>query len=122
MMGEEMVRTRNAMAAGLLLAIVAGIARAASPYDGKWMGTAPEAGDCGVLTVTLFVKDGSITGGTVSGKHGSPTVHPAAIAQDGLVTLTYGPFQATARLAGAQFTGNFQTFCGTRAVTGAQSP
>jgi hypothetical protein len=105
----------------ILVGILTGVAVAADSYDGKWIGTAPDAGDCGILTVTLAINDNSITA-TVSGKHGAPHSLPAKIASDGTAQLKYGQFQGTVRLAGSQFTGNFQTFCDVRTVTGTKAP
>src|SRR5438067_1978308 len=75
------------------LAIIATVlggaaSRAASPYDGKWVGTAPEAGDCGVLTVTIVVKDNVISG-NVSGKHGSPYIRSGTVGSDGTAQVNY---------------------------------
>ena len=95
-------------------------ARASGPFDGKWIGTAPEAGDFSVLTVTLIVTDNTIAG-TVSGKHGSPSINPALIASDGTVQIKYGPFQAGIRFSGDQSTGKFQTRCGVRDTAGKRS-
>jgi hypothetical protein len=98
---------------------------AAGSYDGNWVGTAPEFGDCGVLTVTIVVHDNQITG-TVNGKHGNPTIFPTAIGADGTARIMYmgqtTSFTASVRFSGDQFTGNFGTFCGLRAVTGKRSP
>jgi hypothetical protein len=91
-------------------------AQAAGTFDGKWIGTAPEAGDCGVLTVTLVVAN-NMVGGAVSGKHGSPSINPAPIASGGTAHVNYGRFQAGIRFSGDQFAGNFQTFCGVRDTT-----
>ena len=41
-----------------------------------------ERGDCGVLTVTMSITDGAITG-IVKGNHGSPPIEPATVAPDG---------------------------------------
>jgi hypothetical protein len=89
------------------------------------VGTAP-AGDCGVLTVTLIISNNQITTGTVSGKHGAPTVRPASIAPDGTAEITYSgtakSFAASLRFSGDQFTGNFGTFCGPQQLTGRRAP
>lgn len=90
---------------------------AAGTYDGKWVGTAPEAGDCGVLTVTLNVASNTVTG-TVSGRHGSPAILPIEIGPDGVAQVQYAPFQARVRFAGEQFQGSFQTYCGLRNTIG----
>jgi hypothetical protein len=99
--------------------MVVSIASAAGSYDGKWVGTAPDAGDCGVLTVTLAIS-GTTISGTVAGEHGSPSIKTAAVAADGSAHMTYGtqPFEANARFSGSQFSGQFMTFCGIRQVTG----
>lgn len=101
----------------------ASAATAAGPYDGTWTGTAPEAGDCGVATVQMTIADNQITG-TLSGKHGSATIKPAAIGADGTAQVTYdGPmaaFGGAVRFSGDRFAGTFDTFCGTRAVTGSR--
>jgi hypothetical protein len=92
---------------------------APGPFDGKWVGTAPEAGDCGVLTVTLMVADNLLTG-TVSGKKGSPPIVATSLGSDGAAKVRYAQFEGSLRLSGAQFTGSFNTFCGMRSVTGAK--
>lgn len=92
-------------------------ASAAGPYDGKWVGTAPEAGDCGMLTVTMTITNNAISG-TVSGKHGGPQIEPASIQPDGTAWLSYKPFQGSVKISGSNFTGQFNTFCGVRAVKG----
>lgn len=101
----------------------ASAAIAAGPYDGTWTGTAPDAGDCGVLTVQMTITDNQITG-TANGKHGSATLEPATVGADGTVRVTYaGPmtsFGAAVRFSGDHFTGSFDTFCGTRAVAGSR--
>jgi len=110
-------------AAVIALGVNFSVASAAGSYDGKWVGTAPEAGDCGLLTVTLFVKDNAISG-TVSGKHGAPAIDSGTIAADGTALVTYAPgaaFKGNLRFSGNQFAGNFNSVCGTRAVTGSRS-
>jgi len=100
------------------------LARAAGPQDGKWIGTAPDAGDCGVLTVTLVVANNMVAG-IVSGKHGSPSFNPTPIAPDGTAQVEYGPtqhFKASIRFSGDQFTGSFQSFCGVRNTIGKRAP
>jgi hypothetical protein len=87
---------------------------AAGPFDGQWVGTAPEAGDCGVLTVSLAIKDSMLTG-TVSGKKGSP---PIVTTSDGTAKVRYAQFEGSLKLSDAQFSGTFNTFCGMRSVTG----
>jgi len=108
-----------------LIALTMGsaVASAAGPYDGKWVGTAAEAGDCGVLTVTLIVKDNAITG-TVNGKHGTPPIDSGTVAPDGTALVTYAPraFKGNIRFTGNRFIGNFNSVCGVRAVTGSRSP
>jgi len=95
---------------------------APGPFDGKWVGTAPEAGDCGVLTVTIMVTDNLLTG-NVSGKKGSPPIVTTSLGSDGTAKVRYAQFEGSLRLrlSGAQFTGSFNTFCGLRAVTGAKA-
>ena len=90
---------------------------ALGPFDGQWVGTAPEAGDCGVLTVSLAIKDNMLTG-TVSGKKGSPPIVTTSVGSDGTAKARYGQFEGSVKLSGAQFTGTFNTFCGMRSVTG----
>ena len=101
----------------------ASAALAAGVYDGNWTGTAPDAGDCGVLTVQMTVVGDQITG-TATGKHGSATIKPAAVGADGTVRVIYaGPmtaFGGAVRFSRDRFTGNFDSFCGTRAVTGSR--
>src|SRR5579859_5734049 len=109
----------------LAFAMLLAAADAAGPFDGKWVGTAPEAGDCGVLTVTLVVANNQITG-TVAGKHGSPTIRTGAIATDGTANVTYAignsssAFSGTIKFVGNAFSGRFQTVCGFRDTTGAR--
>jgi hypothetical protein len=62
---------------GLVFLEAVAPASSAGQYDGRWVGTAPEAGDCGVLTVTMMIGSNTITG-FVSGKHGSPSIDSAA--------------------------------------------
>lgn len=113
------------MAAILILVTVVSVAAAGGPYDGKWIGTAPEAGDCGVLTVTLTITNNMIAG-NVTGKHGSPSIQSGSVNPDGSAHVTYSiglsanPFQGTARFAGTQFSGQFMTVCGIRQVTGSR--
>jgi hypothetical protein len=97
---------------------------AAGPFDGKWVGTAPEAGDCGQLVVTLMVADGKITG-TVAGKHGTPSIESGRVSADGTAELHYGAkqgFRAGIRFVGDSFRGDFETFCGARATVGSRVP
>ena len=96
---------------------------AAGPFDGKWVGTAPDAGDCGQLVVTLVITDGKITG-TVAGKHGSPPIDSGVVSPDGTAHITYSPrtnFQGNLQLSGDAFRGHFDTFCGTRETVGSRS-
>jgi hypothetical protein len=68
LMGLAVVATINLAEASM-------VCRAGGQFDGQWVGTAPEAGDCGVLTVTLTVVDDRVTG-TVIGRHGTATSAP----------------------------------------------
>jgi hypothetical protein len=113
-------RIKQALSTTLLSALLAISAHAAGPFDGKWVGTAPDAGDCGVLTVTLTVADNMLAG-TVVGKHGTGTISPTRIATDGTVQVKYGDsrnFQAGIRFAGDQLAGRFDSFCGVRDTAG----
>jgi hypothetical protein len=108
----------------LMAAMACVNANAAGPFDGKWVGTAPEAGDCGQLLVTLVVADGTITG-TVAGKHGAPPIESGRIATDGTAQLRYAGkqgFRANVKFVGDGFRGTFDTFCGTRATVGSRVP
>jgi hypothetical protein len=113
----------GALAALVMLAGPAAIA--AGPYDGQWVGTAPDAGDCGVLTVTLTI-NGSAISGNVTGKRGSPSIQSGAIAADGSAHVTYSlgqnerSLEGNARFSGNQFSGQFATMCGIRQVTGSR--
>ncbi len=60
-------------------------AHAADQYDGKWVGTAPDAGDCGVLTVAMVIGGSTITG-NVSGNHGSVAINSGKVEADGTGT------------------------------------
>jgi hypothetical protein len=96
---------------------------AAGPFDGKWVGTAPDAGDCGPLVVTLNITDGKITG-TVAGKHGSPPIDSGVVKPDGTAHVMYSPrthFEGDVRFFGNTFKGSFATFCGKRETTGSRS-
>jgi hypothetical protein len=93
---------------------------ASGPFDGQWVGTAPEAGDCGVLTVSVAVRDNMLTG-TVSGKKGSPPIVTTSVGSDGTAKVRYARFEGSVDLSGARFTGTFDTFCGLRSVTGKKS-
>jgi len=111
---------RGSIIAGMLLACATLSAHADASFDGKWLGIAPEAGDCGALLVTLTVT-GNMVAGTATGKHGTGTISPTAIAADGTTQVKYGPnmrFQARIRFVGDQFTGTFDSYCGARDVAG----
>jgi hypothetical protein len=95
------------------------VAAAASPFDGAWVGTGPSAGDCGVITVTLAVNDGLISG-TVKGSHGIGKVIPTQVAPDGSAQVSYYKFKGTLKLSGNTLAGTFDGFCGLRNVTGAK--
>jgi CubicO group peptidase (beta-lactamase class C family) len=108
-----------AMVAAVIFAGVSALAD--GRLDGKWVGTAPEAGDCGVLTVTIVVTNNTIRGGTVSGNHGYTFINPASIAPDGTAQIEYGLYgqaQTGIQFSGDQFTGRFRTVCGLRDTTG----
>ncbi len=93
---------------------------AADQYDGKWVGTAPDKGDCGVLTVTLVVGGGTITG-NVSGKHGTVTITSGKVEADATAHVKYTRtlgYEGTLKFSGDRFEGQFMTMCGLRDVTG----
>jgi hypothetical protein len=74
------------------------------------------------MTVALVVADGKVTG-TVSGAKGTGIVEPATVSPDGTAKLAYGKgFSATVKFSGSGFTGNFASYCGSRAVTGSRMP
>jgi hypothetical protein len=114
---NNLKRINRVPAMVFLISMVVLSAHAAGLFDGRWVGTAPEAGDCGVLTVTLLVTN-NVIGGTVSGKHGSPSINPVQVGPDGTAHVKYGQFQGGVRFSVDQFAGNFQTFCGLRDATG----
>jgi hypothetical protein len=104
---------------------IAVAANAASPYDGRWLGTAPEAGDCGVLTVNITVIDGKVVAGTVSGRHASPPIDWGFVRPDGFGKIQYSTqptLTAILTFSGNQFTGLFPTHCGKRPVSGSRTP
>jgi hypothetical protein len=115
--------------AGMLAAIsiigwYAACAHASGPFDGKWVGTAPEKGDCGVLTVTIDVVDGRVVSGSVVGNHGSPPIDWGFVQPNGFGKVQYSSQPTnTAQLtfAGNVFTGWFPTMCGRRAVSGSRT-
>jgi hypothetical protein len=97
-------------------------AYAADQYDGKWVGTAPDKGDCGVLTVTMII-GGSTICGNVSGKHGSPTITSGKVEGDGTARVVYTAtlsYEGTLRFPPDRFEGQFMTMCGLRDVVGAR--
>jgi hypothetical protein len=108
---------------GLLIAASGSSVGAVTPFDGKWVGTAPEAGDCGQLVVTMTIADGKITG-AVAGKHGAPPIDSGAVTANGAAELHYAKqgFRANVRFEGNTFRGNFDTFCGPRATVGSRVP
>ncbi len=108
------------IAIGLVASSMAVTAYAADQYDGKWVGTAPDKGDCGLLTVTMVI-GGSTISGNVSGKHGSPRISSGKVEADGSARVKYGPtlgYEGTLRFSGDKFDGQFMTLCGLRDVTG----
>jgi hypothetical protein len=116
----------SAFLAPLILAFAISFAgtssHAAGPFDGKWVGTAPEAGDCGQLVVTLTITDSKITG-TVAGKHGPPSIQSGDVAADGRARVLYADqqgFDGAIQFSGDNFRGNFKSFCGLRDVTGSR--
>jgi hypothetical protein len=70
--------------------------------------------------VIIMVTDNLFTG-NVSGKKGSPPIVTTSLGIDGTAEVRYAQFEGSLRLSGAQFTGSFNTFCGTRAVIGAKA-
>jgi hypothetical protein len=92
-----------------------------NPFDGKWIGTAPDAGDCGVLTLSITVYNGWING-TVKGSHGVPKIEPTQIGSDGTAQVSYYKFKGTLKLLGIILAGTFDSFCGLRTVAGAKQP
>jgi len=113
--------TRTTIAGITVLMINTGSAYSgAGPFDGTWVGAAPEARDCGVLSVTLVIGENKITG-TVSGKHGSPRITSGAVGPNGTAQVTYAPnlgFSGTVQFSGDRFTGTFGSVCGARSVSG----
>jgi hypothetical protein len=94
---------------------------AGGQFDGQWVGTAPEAGDCGILTVTLTVVDDRITG-TVVGRHGIGYIAAAAVSPDGAAEVAYGGTgKGWLKFSGNTFSGSFGSYCGRRDVTGARA-
>jgi hypothetical protein len=118
--GGMLMHRAGLIAIGALGFVVNTAFAAVGPYDGRWIGTAPDAGQCGVLTVTLMITDNLMTG-TVNGKRGSPTIVTTSVASDGTAKAKYAQFEGTVKLSGTQFTGSFDTFCGIRAVTGTKA-
>jgi hypothetical protein len=108
---------------GLLLANSVSSVGAVTSFDGKWVGTAPEAGDCGQLVVTMTISDGKISG-TVAGKHGAPPIDSGTVEANGAAELRYAKqgFRANVRFEGNAFRGNFDTFCGPRPTEGSRVP
>jgi hypothetical protein len=95
--------------------------RAGGQFDGQWVGTAPKAGDCGVLTVTLTIVDDRITG-TVVGRHGTDYIGGATVSSVGTAAVAYGGTgRGSVRFWGNTFAGTFGSFCGRRNVTGARA-
>ena len=90
-------------------------------FDGKWVGTAPEAGDCGVLTVTLTIVDDRITG-TVVGRRGVGYIGAATVSSDGTAEVAYGGTgRGSVSFSGNAFAATFGNLCGRRNVTGARA-
>jgi hypothetical protein len=113
------IRTRLALVAALLCNAVQP-AWASGPFDGLYQGQGEAKGDCGILTVTLTVRDNVITG-SVAGAHGSPTITSGTVASDGAAHVKYAPangFEADEKFSASWFVGKFMTFCRTRDVTG----
>ena len=92
-------------------------AYAAGAYDGTWSGTSPDKGNCGVLHVTMTVKDNKVTG-TVKGARGTASMETATIASDGSVKVKYQNSGATIKFSADSFTGKFASLCGERDTTG----
>jgi hypothetical protein len=109
--------------AGLAYAMAPTAAHAAGRFDGRWLGLAPAAGDCGVMTVSLVVTDDRISG-TVAGLHDTEAiVEPALVSTGGTAQFALAGglgFSATVRFSGLAFTGNFLSHCGLRVVSGSR--
>lgn len=122
---NRMKKTAIALAAtALVLTASPSVGTAASPFDGKWAGTAPEAGECGQLVITMTITDGQISG-TVAGRKGSPPILSGRVSVAGEAEISYAPsqgFKASIKFVKDTFAGRFDTFCGTREAKGSRSP
>jgi hypothetical protein len=122
---KKLLNHSSLIALAIVVAInvaAAGVAcHAGGQFDGQWVGTGPEAGDCGVLTVTLTIVDDRITG-TVVGRHGTGYIGGATVSPDATAAVAYGGTgRGSIRFSGNTFAGTFGSFCGRRNVTGARA-
>jgi hypothetical protein len=118
------MRTAKILTVIGVIVTFAGGAHASGPFDRTWVGTAPEKGDCGILTVTINVADGKVVGGSVVGNHGAPPIDWGFVQPNGFGKVQYSSQPtSTAQLtfAGNVFTGWFPTMCGRRAVSGSRA-
>ncbi len=92
-------------------------AYAAGAFDGNWSGTGEAKGECGVLSVTMTVKDNKISG-TIKGAKGTTSISSGAVESDGSAKIKYQNSGGTVKFSKDAFVGHFATLCGVREATG----
>ena len=95
---------------GVVMMMLAGVALAATPFNGEWKGGSPRGGmsngrSCGPTYAKVSVKDGKLTAEIQSNTyiyHGKGTV-----AADGTVTGSWGTSPLKGKFDGKKFAGSY---------------
>jgi hypothetical protein len=110
------------IAAGMI-ALAAGHADAAGPFDGEWSGEDPANAQCDSgVKIVLLVGDNAIKG-YVQGSRGTGAINSGAVSSDGKAHIKYGgsklSFEADVQFSANKFDTDVSSACGgTRHVTG----
>lgn len=118
---------RNAIFAAFIVPIL-GLAHAAGPFDGNWVGeTPPLAANCGTWKFYFTVLNGNVSGlveGLLNGKRATGTVLSGAVNPDGTAEVVWGrtyQFRGGFRFTQNSWQGNVTTACGQTTMTGTRA-
>jgi hypothetical protein len=106
------------IAVAVAIAAPIGLAKAAGPFDGKYIGGSPGSGGrtgCSATIATVTIADGKITGNYTERNYSFPIT--GTVAADGTVTGKWAAYPITGKLSGGHFASSYTSKeCGPRTI------